>query len=119
MADNIVAYLQPTTYLSRAKSRDNLQPKVIAYVRGAYLEAVRLANKKLQPTTHDPQTIIELFDDDELAQLKKKGIMWMKVGLRIPTAFIAFRIKMRCIVEDADKDSARNIDMEGAQLKLF
>lgn len=53
--------------------------KAIAYVRGAYLEVVRLAN------------IESVLREDELKVLKKKGIRWMKVGLRMPEAFGIFQ----------------------------
>jgi hypothetical protein len=116
MADSIVEYI------TKHQSRHKVEPKIIAYVRGSYLEAIRMANSKIaqnlttalkqsssQDTAQknaenfrlvsrkDPNNpaIIELFDDDELAQLKKKGIVWMKMGLRMSTAFIIFRLKIR------------------------
>jgi hypothetical protein len=77
---------------------------IIAYARGSYLEAVRMAARK---TGMD---IKEIFSDDELTQLKKKGIMWMKVGLRMPVAFIIFRMKIRHMVMEHSQNK---------QLKLF
>lgn len=94
MAENIAEYL---------KTQKHKNTKTIAYARGSYLEAVRLAVKK------SGVEVKEIFDDDELAQLKKKGIMWMKVGLRMPTAFIIFRMKMRFIA----------MENNSGQLRLF
>ena len=53
--------------------------KAIAYVRGAYLEVVRLAN------------VESVLREEELAVLKKKGIRWMKVGLRMDEASEIFK----------------------------
>ncbi len=96
MADNISKYLY--------KNGNKYNTK-IAYVRGSYLEAVRIASKK------SGIEIKEFFTDDELAQLKKKGIMWMKVGLRMPSPFIIFRMKIRYMVMEMEN--------RGRQLKLF
>jgi hypothetical protein len=103
MADSIVEYLK--SYILNHKSEIN----VIAYVRGSYLEAVRMANTRIltQINDADPRadqrsgsTIQEIFTDDELAQLKKKGIRWMKIGLRMPTAFIVFKMKIKYLLVD-------------------
>ncbi len=53
--------------------------KAIAYVRGAYLEVVRLAN------------VESVLREEDLAPLKKQGIRWMKVGLRMDEAFTIFK----------------------------
>lgn len=108
MAENIVEYIKTLKH-------ENI--KTIAYVRGAYLEAVRIANRNLELVTRNSYKdneklqvtdyklrITEFFSDDELAQLKKKGIMWMKVGLRMPTAFIAFRMKIKEFVKECERE---------------
>ena len=66
--------------------------KAIAYVRGAYLEAVKLAN------------VESVLSEAELAVLKKKGIRWMKVGLRMDEAFEIFKKRIKEFVnEDEDR----------------
>jgi len=107
MADNIVKYLS-----QRRKSvlpSEVRLPNIVAYVRGSYLEAIRLANKKILEMTEVRLPYIEtIFTNDELSQLKKKGIMWMKVGLRMSTPFIIFRMKIRYMImemENEDKQS--------------
>lgn len=72
--------------------------RIIAYARGSYLEAVRLAG------------IESVLREDELAILKKKGIRWMKVGLRMDEAFNIFKQR---IVEFAQDNG------ENKQLTLF
>lgn len=99
MAKNIAEYLY--------KNGNKYNTK-IAYVRGSYLEAVRMAAKKTGIE------IKEFFSDDELAQLKKKGIMWMKVGLRMPTPFIIFRMKIKYMIMDIRRE-----EREDRQLTLF
>lgn len=90
MADSIVEYLE-----SRMKNQESC--KVIAYVRGSYLEATRLAAKK------SGIEIKEIFSDDELAQLKKKGIRWMKIGLRMPEAFTIFKRRIEELVKNDEE----------------
>ena len=75
----------------------NTNRKAIAYVRGAYLEAVRLAN------------VESVLSEAELAPLKKKGIRWMKVGLRMDEAFTIFKRRVKEIIKN-DEDR---------QLQLF
>ncbi|MFH1565489.1 MAG: hypothetical protein ABIC82_06685 [bacterium] len=101
MADSIVDFI---------KTQEHKNIKTIAYCRGSYLEAVRLASKK------SGIEIKEIFSDDELAQLKKKGILWMKVGLRMPTPFIIFRMKIREFIKEDNDD---NNDNKNKQLTLF
>jgi hypothetical protein len=112
MAEKVVDYVR-----THAEKYD----KIIAYVRGSYLEAIRMANKVMSneqcvirkngklPITNYPLPITELFTDDELAQLKKKGIRWMKVGLRMPEAFTIFKKRIRDIIRES----------ENRQLTLF
>lgn len=88
MSNSIVEYL-------KAKKLKSYK-LVIAYVRGSYLEAVRLAVKK------SGVEIKEIFTEDELTELKSKGIMWMKVGLRMPQAFEIFQKR---IIEFIKEDS--------------
>ena len=95
MADSIVEYLKANSY--------KLKAPPIAYVRGSYLEAIRLAAKK------SGTEIKEIFSDDELAQLKRKGIRWMKIGLRMPEAFTIFRKRIKEFIRVEDDK----------QLKLF
>lgn len=59
--------------------RQTSNRKAIAYVRGAYLEVVRLAN------------VESVLREEELKALKKKGIRWMKIGLRMDEAFTIFK----------------------------
>jgi hypothetical protein len=101
MANNIIQYLKANSY--------KLKALPIAYVRGSYLEVVRLANKKLEPNTYNLNPIQEIFSDDELSQLKKRGIKWMKIGLRMPEAFEIFQKRIR----DINKES------EDRQFRLF
>jgi hypothetical protein len=95
MADSIVKYLKANSY--------KLKASPIAYVRGSYLEAVKLVNKKLQVTDYGLR-VTSILREEELIHLKKKGIMWMKVGLRMPTPFIVFRMKIRAMVEDEQQE---------------
>lgn len=67
---------------------------IVAYVRGSYLDATRISREMLGIE------IEEIFTEDELAKLKKQGIRWMKVGLRMPEAFTIFQKR---IVEFAKK----------------
>jgi len=84
MAKEIVEYLKKTRHIYGRR---------MAYVRGSYLEAVRMANEELR--MRNPELMIkEIFTEDELAELKKRGIMWMKVGLRMPEAFEIFKKRM-------------------------
>jgi hypothetical protein len=98
MADEIVKYI---------RVRGAKYERIIAYTRGSYLDAVRLAVKR------SGISIQEIFTDEELTQLKKKGILWMKVGLRMPTPFIIFRMKIKCMVSDRERDE------KCEQLSLF
>jgi hypothetical protein len=113
MADNIVEYLRFQISDCGFKSKienHTFGIKVIAYARGSYLEAVRIANKKLKSNPYNLKPIQEIFDDQELAQLQKKGIVWMKVGLRMWTAFVVFRVKIRFMVRELEEEK---------QLQLF
>lgn len=80
MAENITKYLY---------GNGNKYNTKIAYVRGSYLEAVRLASEK------SGIKIQEIFTEEELAMLRKRGMKWMKVGLRMPEAFTIFRQRIK------------------------
>ena len=108
MADNIVEFI-------KTKKQENIKT-IVAYCRGAYLEAVNLANQELR-IRNEEKTIIHnscfmiqsIFSDDELALLKKKGIRWMKIGLRMEEAFTIFQKRIRELLREN----------ETRQLKLF
>lgn len=76
MAKEIAEYIKKT---------GNNYGQRIAYARGSYLEATRIAQRM------SGLEIKEIFMEDELTKLKKKGVMWMKVGLRMPEAFTIFQ----------------------------
>jgi hypothetical protein len=119
MAAGIMTYLQSespnrTSYIAHRK--------FFAYCRGSYLEAVHRANASLKskcPTPsveEEPATgkrsvldvvtrkhadpIRSLLTEADLQPLKKRGIMWMKVGLRMPDAFDIFKYRIREIVRE-------------------
>lgn len=93
MAENIIKYLYGV--------RGEYDTKV-AYVRGSYLEAIRLAVER------SGIGIKEIFTEKELTELKKKGWLWMKVGLRMPEAFKIFERRIQEFIKEDDR-----------QLKLF
>ena len=85
MAESITEYLY---------ENGNKYDIKIAYARGSYLEAVRLVNKKLATE------IKEIFTEQELAMLKKQGIRWMKVGLRMEEAFNIFKKRIKEFINE-------------------
>jgi predicted metallo-beta-lactamase superfamily hydrolase len=107
MAENIEKYL---------KKNGNKYNTKIAYVRGSYLEAVRMANKAisgqriavsenetLNPKRYTLNPITELLAEEELSNLKKRGIRWMKIGLRMPEAFTIFQKRIRDIMKEEER----------------
>jgi len=57
----------------------------IAYVRGSYIKSVRLARGLAGVK------VAEVLGEEDLDQLKHRGIRWMKVGLRMEEAFSIFK----------------------------
>jgi hypothetical protein len=112
MADSIVDYLRfkiSDCGFNKSKIENHKSEiKALAYVRGSYLEAVREANKKLRVTDYELQ-VTSVLAEEELTQLKKKGIRWMKIGLRMPEAFDIFKARIRKIAKEG----------ESRQLTLF
>jgi len=80
MTENIIKYLH---------QNGNKYNTKIVYARGSYLEATKLASQK------SGIEVREIFTENELAGLKKKGIMWMKVGLRMSESFEIFKKRIR------------------------
>lgn len=109
MAGNI------TNYLNAKSQTSNKSFKAIAYVRGSYLVATKLASKK------SGLEIKEIFTDQELKILKKKGFMWMKVGLRMPEAFKIFQKRIIEFTKSKNNNQPRAMvpaAIQGEQLKL-
>ncbi|MEW6069324.1 MAG: DUF5591 domain-containing protein [Candidatus Thermoplasmatota archaeon] len=52
----------------------------VAYCRGSYLESVKIASKL------SGIEVLQILDDSNLYTLKRMGIKWMKLGLRMPEA---------------------------------
>jgi len=60
----------------------------IAYVRGSYIESIRLAGGLAGVK------VAEVLSEEDLDGLRHRGIRWMKVGLRIEEAFSIFKQRM-------------------------
>lgn len=60
----------------------------VAYCRGSYLESVKTASKL------SGIKVLRILDDYNLYTLKRMGIKWMKLGLRMPEVFSILEEKM-------------------------
>jgi hypothetical protein len=90
-------------YALRLKREQGRYKHVLVYARGSYLEAIRIAAREYDIS------ITELIEPSELTEFKKKGWMWMKVGLRMPEVFEVFKKRIQEIEEDRF----------GGQMRLF
>lgn len=90
------------------KTRDQYIKRII-YARGAYLEIMRLAGEM------SGTEVEEIFSEKELTELKKKGWLWMKVGLRMPEAFEIFKKKIKESTKEEDGQLKFNFPFDFAQ----
>jgi hypothetical protein len=76
--------------------------KVLVYARGSYLKSLQMSARQAKVE------VVEVLSEYELSRLKKKGIMWMKVGLRMP---VAFRALQMLVLRLAGEKRAEQMDM--------
>jgi hypothetical protein len=92
-----------TRYGVWLQNRQTRYKRVLVYARGSYLAAVRMAEAQYNIR------ITELLDPTELTSFKRKGWVWMKVGLRMPEVFEVFQERIQEIEENRF----------GGQMRLF
>jgi hypothetical protein len=69
----------------------------IAYVRGSYIESIRLAGGLAGVK------VAEVLGEEDLDGLRHRGIRWMKVGLRMEETFSIFKQRMLELAEGQTK----------------
>jgi hypothetical protein len=66
---------------------------IFVYARGSYLKSLQMAAER------SDVEIKEILSAYELSVFKKKGILWMKMGLRMPKVFRVFSRRILAIVQ--------------------
>jgi hypothetical protein len=72
--------------------------KVLVYARGSYLKSLQMAVRQAKVE------VIEVLSEYELSRLKKKGIMWMKVGLRMSDAFLVLQKRLLRLAGEKEEE---------------
>ncbi|MBU3902501.1 MAG: DUF5591 domain-containing protein, partial [Candidatus Thermoplasmatota archaeon] len=66
------------------KTRDSYTKRMV-YARGSYLETVKMASE------NSSVNIESILTESDLVWLKRMGIKWMKIGLKMPECFSIFK----------------------------
>lgn len=77
------------------KTKNNYEKRMV-YARGSYLETVKMASE------NSGVNIESILTESDLVWLKRLGIKWMKIGLRMPECFSIFRKGIIGIIDNGD-----------------
>jgi len=80
-------------YLEKTK---NIYEKRMVYARGSYLETVKMASE------NSGVNIESILTESDLVWLKRLGIKWMKIGLKMPECFSIFKKRIAEITDNED-----------------
>jgi len=82
-----------TRYLEKTR---NHYTKRVVYARSSYLDTVKLASEL------SGVKVESLLRESDLVWLKRLGIKWMKIGLRMPECFSIFKKRIAEITDNED-----------------
>jgi hypothetical protein len=76
---------------------------ILVYARGSYMKSLQFAEQSLYTNSCSSlgqSTLIFLLSEYELSCLKRNGILWMKMGLRMHKAFRVFSRRILAILNE-------------------
>lgn len=77
------------------KTKNNYEKRMV-YARGSYLETVEMASE------NSGVNIESILTESDLVRLKRLGIKWMKIGLKMPECFSIFKQRIAEITDNED-----------------
>ena len=77
------------------KTKNNYEKRMV-YARGSYLETVKMASE------NSGVNIESILTESDLVWLKRLGIKWMKIGLKMPECFSIFKKRIAEITDNED-----------------